>query len=41
MNQVTASVGRARRVVAGLFAAALLLAPAALALGLWLLLTRP
>ncbi|MET9451495.1 hypothetical protein [Streptomyces cinerochromogenes] len=38
MNHVTAPVGRARRVMAGLFVTALLLAAAALAGTAWLLL---
>ncbi|MET7431492.1 MULTISPECIES: hypothetical protein [Streptomyces] len=41
MNHVTPSAGRARRVMAGLFVAALLLAAAALLLGAWLSLPRP
>ncbi|MET8769981.1 hypothetical protein [Streptomyces sp. NPDC004658] len=41
MNHVTPSVGRARRVMAGLFVAALLLAVAVPLLGAWLLLRRP
>ncbi|MET8566328.1 hypothetical protein ABZV75_39365 [Streptomyces flaveolus] len=41
MNHVTPPVGRARRVTAGLFVTALLLASAALLLGAWLLLSRP
>ncbi|WP_258055630.1 hypothetical protein [Streptomyces sp. Ru62] len=41
MNHVTPPVGRARRVMAGLFAAALLLAAATLVLGAWGLLPRP
>ncbi|WP_263981297.1 hypothetical protein [Streptomyces naphthomycinicus] len=40
MNRVTPPVGRARRVTAGLFVSALLLAPAALACAVWLLLSR-
>ncbi|MEW2283084.1 hypothetical protein [Streptomyces sp. NPDC047841] len=41
MNHVTPSAGRARRVMAGLFVAALVLAAAALVLGVWLVLPRP